>query len=80
MPKTLTLRLDDDTYRLFASAARAEDRSIASLIRSAALRHLHESQFVDEPEMREICDDEDLGDRLRRGSAEARARKGRFVD
>jgi hypothetical protein len=34
MPRTLTLRLDDAVYRTFASAARAERRSLANLIES----------------------------------------------
>ena len=80
MSKTLTVRLDDEVYRTFAEAARAERRSIANLIEVAALAHVRASQFVDDPEMAEILRDDALQARLRQGSADARARRGRFVD
>ena len=80
MSKTLTLRLDDDTYDLFAGAAKAENRSIANLIQTAALRHLHEQQFVDDAELAEIRADADLQERIRQGSRDARERRGRFVE
>ncbi|MCP3964323.1 MAG: CopG family transcriptional regulator [bacterium] len=80
MPKTVTLRLDDETYHVFTSAAQAENRSLANLIQTAALDRIHEQQFVDDYEMAEILANEDLLDRLRRGSREARLAKGRFVE
>ena len=80
MAKTVTLRLDDETYRIFTSAARAENRSLANLIQTAALDQIHHQQFVDDYEMAEILANEDLLDRLRRGSEDARLTKGRFVE
>jgi hypothetical protein len=53
MAKTLTLRLEDDVYQLFADAARAENESL---------------------------DRQSLLERLRRGSADARAGRGAFVE
>lgn len=79
MPKTLTLRVDDATYETFVRAAAAERRSIANFIETAALRHIQESEFVDDAEMAEIMGDRDLVRRLKRGLADARKRKGRFV-
>ncbi|HLY60822.1 MAG TPA: CopG family transcriptional regulator [Terriglobia bacterium] len=79
MPKTLTLRLDDETYTTFARAAKAERRSLANLIETAALRHIDESNFVDDAEMAEILSDRDLLGRLKAGSADAKRRRGRFV-
>jgi len=80
MSKTLTVRLEEETYRVFAEAARAENRSIANLIETAALAHLRSSQFVDDFEMAEILSNEGLVQRLRAGSADARAGRGRFVE
>ncbi len=80
MAKTVTLRLDDETYQLFTTAARADNRSLANLIQTAARDRIHEQQFVDDYEMAEIMADEDLLNRLRRGSREARLTKGRFVE
>lgn len=79
MPKTLTLRLDDDAYSAFARAARVERRSLANFIETAALRYIEESSFVDDSEMAEILSDADLVKRLKAGSADAKRRRGRFV-
>ena len=80
MSKTVTLRLKEDVYKIFVEAARAENRSISNLIETAALKNVSEQQFVDDAEMAEILADENLIARLRRGSKEAKTRKGRFVE
>ena len=80
MPKTVTLRLEDDVYETLTRAARAERRSIANLIVTAALARLEEEQFVDDCEMAGIRGDEALMKRMSKGTRDARARKGRFVD
>ena len=79
MAKTLTLRVSEGTYRTFVEAAEAEGRSIANLIETAAVEHLREQQFVDDAELAEIEANDRLVARLKRGSGEARARRGRFV-
>ena len=79
MPKTLTLRVDDETYRTLAEAAAAEGRSIANLIETAAVERLRDQQFVDDAELAEIEANERLVARLKKGSRDARARRGRFV-
>jgi predicted transcriptional regulator len=80
MPKTVTLRLDDRVYEEFRQAAEAENRPISNLIETAALSRLREQQFVDDAEMAEILANEKLVARLRTGSAQARTRRGRFVE
>ncbi|HKS97580.1 MAG TPA: CopG family transcriptional regulator [Terriglobia bacterium] len=77
--KTLTLRLDDETYQAFARAARAQWRSLANLIETAALLHLRESSFADDAEMAEIASRPELVKRLRAGAEDAKKRSGRFV-
>jgi uncharacterized protein (DUF1778 family) len=72
--------LDDDKYRLFAEAAEAQNRPIDNFVETAALAKLHEDQFVDDFEMSEILRDEELLARLKEGSADGGARRGRFVD
>jgi uncharacterized protein (DUF1778 family) len=79
MAKTLTLRVSEETYEVFAEAAEAEGRSIANLIETAALQRLKDVQFSDDAEMAEIAANEQLVIRLRRGSSDARARRGRLV-
>ena len=80
MAKTVTLRLDDETYKAFLDAARADGRSLANLIQRAALLRIQEEQFVDEVEMAEISANAALLERLRKGSEDARLRRGRFVE
>lgn len=79
MPKVITLRVDDETYREFKEAADAQRRTLSNMIETAALRRIREQQFVDDAEMAEIAGNEALLKRLRKGSRDARARKGRFV-
>jgi hypothetical protein len=77
--KTLTMRLDNETYQTFVRAAQAERRSLANLVETAALRHIQESRFVDDAEMAEIVARPGLVKRLKAGSRDAQRRRGRFV-
>ena len=79
MPKTVTLRLDDEVYKELREAAVAERRPLSNLIETAALARVREEQFVDDAEMAEILSNEALLRRLKAGSRQARKRKGRFV-
>ncbi len=79
MAKTLTMRLDDETYQAFARAAKAERRSLANLVETATLRHIQETNFVDDAEMAEILSRPELVKRLKAGSRDALKRKGPFV-
>jgi len=80
MPKTVTLRLSDETYITFLEAAKAENRSLSNLIETAALAKVREQQFADDVEVAEIMANEELMKRIKKGSQEARLRKGSFVD
>jgi len=80
MPKTVTLRLSDETYSTFLEAAKAENRSLSNLIETAALSKVREQQFADDVEVAEIMANEELMKRIKKGSQEARLRKGSFVE
>ena len=80
MPKTVTLRLNDEAYKAFLEASQAENRSLSNLIETAALAKIREQQFADDVELAEIISNQDLMKRIKKGSSEARARKGRFVE
>jgi hypothetical protein len=75
----LTLRVDDETYEAFVKRAKAENRSVANFIENAVKIHIQEHDFVDDVEMAEILANERLVERLRRGSQQARRRKGALV-
>ena len=79
MAKTLTMRLDEETYQTFVRATKAERRSLANLVENAALQHLLENSFADDAEMAEIASRPELVERLQAGSRHARKRQGRFI-
>mgnify|MGYP001616814936 FL=1 len=79
MPKTVTLRLDDDTYRLFQRLAKDDNRPLSNFIETATKRYIEQSEFADEFEMAEIKGNKALNQSIRRGHRDAAARRGRFV-
>jgi uncharacterized protein (DUF1778 family) len=79
MPKTLSVRIDDATYRLIAEAAAAENRSVSNFIETAARQRAVSKIFASEAEMTEIRSNTTLRRRLKRGHREATAGRGRFV-
>jgi predicted transcriptional regulator len=80
MSRIVTMRLDDGAYRELSEAAKAENRPLSNLIATSALEKVRERQFVDDAEMAGIRDNQKLIARLRKGSCQARQRKGRFVE
>ena len=79
MPKTLTLRIDDTTYETFMKFAKADNRSLANFIETAVKAHIRESAFVDDSEMAEILANVQLVNRLKKGSKEAKQKKGNLI-
>ena len=79
MPKTLTVRMDDATYRLIADAAAVDNRSVSNFIETAARQKAIAGIFVPDPEMAEIESDKALQRRLKAGHRDAAARRGRFA-
>jgi len=79
MAKTVTLRLDETTYRRFLTLAERENRPLSNFIETAALRFVETEQFADEFEMSEIRANTDLNRSLKRGLKDAKAGRGRFV-
>jgi predicted CopG family antitoxin len=80
MAKTITLRVEDETYEKFMAAAKVERRSLSNMIEILALKKLDEEIFVDQIEMDDILDNTELMKRIRRGSKQAKAKKGSFVE
>jgi hypothetical protein len=60
MAKTITIRLDDETYNLIRNAAEGEMRSISNFIEYATLAYLTEESFVSDEEMEQLLSDEKL--------------------
>ncbi len=79
MAKVVTLRLDDDVYNTFKTMAEQENRPLSNFIETAAMRYINEIEFVDEFEMNEIDSNTSLKDSIKRGVADYKDRKGRFI-
>lgn len=79
MAKTVTLRIDDKTYRVFSDRAKAEKRSLSNYIEIAALEYSKESEFVEDSEMETLLANSQLQERMKEGSKQAREKKGRVV-
>ena len=79
MPKTVTLRIDDNEYRTFKKFAEVENRTLSNFIETATLKYIQENELVDEYEMDEIRSNTQLNQSLKRGLRDAAKRKGRFV-
>ncbi len=61
MARTLTLQLDDRTYRLFDEAAKAENRPLASFIETSVLAWLREKRAVEPSPLQQAVDDAERG-------------------
>ncbi len=70
MSKTITLRLDDDTYSRIKDAAEGDRRTISNYIEYATLNYLEEESFVSESEMEYILKDPELMESLQKGLQE----------
>jgi hypothetical protein len=79
MPKTITLRLSDKVYEKFDRVAAEDNRSMANLIETLALKKLDEEMLADDFEMEEIFSNARLLKKLDRGHGHATLKKGRMV-
>jgi uncharacterized protein (DUF1778 family) len=79
MGKTITLRIDDDTYDIFKTAAQAQRRTISNFIEYATLSYVTEEAFVDDHEMAAILKDKELVSSLRKAKVDIKKGKYRIV-
>lgn len=79
MPKTITLRLEDDVYKIIKSAANGTRRTISNFLEYAALSFLSQESFVSDTEMDEIINDKDLLNSLKQGQKEVEAGRYKIV-
>ena len=70
MAKTITMRVDDDTYNLIKAAADGDRRTISNFIEYATIAFLNEESFVSENEMDEILNNENLLKSFKQGDKE----------
>ena len=58
MHKTITLRLPDEAYKMFKTAAEGEHRSISNFMEWATYSYIHSAEYVSDKEMKDILSDE----------------------
>lgn len=49
--KTVTMRVDDSTWRMISAAADGQKRTISSFLEFAVLQYLSSAQYVDNAEL-----------------------------
>lgn len=79
MSKTVTLRLNEKSYELFAKFAEIDNRNLSNFIETATKRYIEEKILVDKYEMEDIKNDEELNKSLRKAYKEIKNKKGKFV-
>ncbi len=79
MSKTITIRVDDNTYTMIKTAADGDRRSISNFIEYATIAFLAKESFVSDNEMEEILRDENLLKNLKQGGKEIKEGKYRIV-
>ena len=80
MSKTVTIRLDEEQYKLFKKFADMDNRAISNFIVTATSRYIEEISYVDEFEMTEIESNEELQESLERGITNVKENRRRRKD
>jgi len=79
MAKTITVRIDESTYKRIKSAADSERRTISNFMEYATLSYVENSTFVDNDEMKGISEDKELVATLSKAMADIKGGNYRLV-
>jgi predicted transcriptional regulator len=79
MAKTVTVRVDDTTYKRIKSAADSERRTISNFIEYATMAYVESSTFVDDQEMKDIVGDKVLLKNLKKSMDDIKRGNYRIV-
>ncbi|MBN1184906.1 MAG: hypothetical protein JXB49_21655 [Bacteroidales bacterium] len=80
MAKTITVRIEDNVYELFKTAADGERRTISNFIEYATLAYLTNDVYVSDEEMHEILKDKDFVKSIRSGKTDYKKGKYKIID
>lgn len=80
MAKTITVRVDDATYKRIKTAADSERRTISNFIEYATLAYVENSSFVSDEEMKGIIEDTELINSLKMSLEDIKRGKYRIVE
>ena len=79
MPKTVTVELDEKVYNRFRTVAQWDHRTVENLIQFSVLRYIDSKEYLNEFEMKEIREDRELNDSIKRGLAAATEGRGQYA-
>jgi hypothetical protein len=79
LAKTVTVRIDELTYKRIKSAADSERRTISNFMEYATLSYVENSTFVDNDEMKGISQDKELLETLSKAMGDIRRGNYRLV-
>ncbi len=77
--KTVTMRLPLNLYNQISTLAKEDNRPISNFLETIALRYMEQSSLMDEFEIKEIRENKQLTDRIKKGHESAKKGRGRFV-
>lgn len=77
MAKTITVRIDDDTYEIIKKAADGQRRTISNYLEYATLNYTLNETIVDDLEMEEILSFEED---IKKGLSDIAAGRYRIID
>ena len=80
MGKTITIRIDDETYKKIKSAAESEKRTISNFMEYATIAYLENSNFIRDEEMIQIAEDNELMNRLQQSIQDIKRGDYRIVE
>ena len=80
MAKTITVRVDETTYNKIKNAADSERRTISNFIEYATLAYVENSCFVADEEMKDIIEDQELINNLKRSIEDIKEGKYRIIE
>jgi predicted transcriptional regulator len=80
MAKTITVRVDDETYKKIKTAADSERRTISNFIEYAAMAYVENSRFAADEEMKDILEDGELVNSLRLSLEDIKEGQYRIVE
>ena len=78
--KTITVRVDDNTYNVLKKAAEGERRTISNFIENASLSYLTNEIYVSDYEMEQIMKDAKLVSGIKKGLEDVKKGKYRVVE
>ena len=79
MSKTITLRLSDESYKVYKKLADRDNIPISNFIETAVKRFIEHNVHVDEFEMEEIRNNKELNKSIKRGLSDMKSKKGKLV-